>query len=201
MRANSSRDGTTSSGDQWLRLPTSMYSMNRTITPVPRKRSTRSSTVWSLTPRCTTALILMGSRPARRACSIPESTSSGATEPAAHAAEDLRVGAVEADGNALQARRAQLEGVLGEQDTIGGQGDVVDAVDGRQVANEIRKSRPQQRLATGEAQLAHPEPHEQPRYPDDLIERQALMRAQESVAVMEGAPAACSTGSGNCTGP
>ena len=30
---------------QWLRLPTSMYSMKRTITPVPRKCSTRSRTV------------------------------------------------------------------------------------------------------------------------------------------------------------
>ena len=58
-------EGTTRSRFQSLRLPTSMYSMKRTMTPVPRKCSTRSSTVWSLTPRSTTALTLMGDRPAR----------------------------------------------------------------------------------------------------------------------------------------
>src|SRR6185295_7308741 len=52
-----------------------MYSMKRTTTPVPRKWASKSISVWSLTPRCTTVLILMGARPARRACSMPSSTS------------------------------------------------------------------------------------------------------------------------------
>jgi hypothetical protein len=42
-----------------------MYSMKRTMTPVPRKCSTRSGTVWSLTPRwMTTVLIFSGVSPA-----------------------------------------------------------------------------------------------------------------------------------------
>ena len=60
--------------------------------------------------------------------------------------------------------------------------------DGRQVADEIGEIRPQQRLAAGEAQLAHPEPHEQARQAHDLIERQALVRAEEAVAVVERLP-------------
>ena len=43
--SRSSRDGTTWFMRQPLRLPTSMYSMRRTIWPVPRKCSSRSNTV------------------------------------------------------------------------------------------------------------------------------------------------------------
>src|SRR6185437_6815298 len=109
-------------------------------------------------------------------------------EASAHAAKHLRVGAVEADGDALQSRRAQLEGVLGEEDPVGGQGDVVDTVDGRQVANEIRQRRPQQRLTPGEAKLTHAQTREEAREAHDLVERQPLVRAEEAVAVMEGLP-------------
>src|SRR6185437_8255701 len=67
-------------------------------------------------------------------------------EAAAHPAKNLRVEAVEADRNALQAGCAQLESVLGEEDAIGGEGDVIDALDGRQIADQIREIGPQQRL-------------------------------------------------------
>ena len=132
-----------------------MYSMKRTITPVPRKRSTRSSTVWSLTPRWTTALTLMGARPARRACSMPCEHVVDAAEAAAHAREDLGIQAVETDRDALQARGLQLGGVLRQQHAVGGQRDILDAGDRGQVADQVGEIRAQQRLAAGQAQLAH----------------------------------------------
>ena len=67
-------DGTTSSRLQWLRVPTSMYSISRTVTSLPRKCSSRSSTVWSLRPRCTTVLTLTGLSPDSSAASMPSST-------------------------------------------------------------------------------------------------------------------------------
>src|SRR6185437_17021290 len=42
--------------------------------------------------------------------------------------------------------------------------------------------------APGQAELAHAEAHEEARQADDLIERQALVRAEEAVPVMEGLP-------------
>src|SRR3990172_3987484 len=68
--------GTTSSRRQPLALPTSMYSMKRSICPRSRKRRAISSTVWSLTPRLTTMLTLTGERPASCAAAIPSSTRS-----------------------------------------------------------------------------------------------------------------------------
>ena len=75
--STSSADGTTLSRCQALSVPTSMNSMKRTMCPVPLKWRTMSSTVWSFTPRSTTALILMGSNPARSAAAMPSSTASG----------------------------------------------------------------------------------------------------------------------------
>ena len=66
---------TTSRSLQWLVVPTSMYSMKRTTTPVPRKRRASSTTVASFTPRRTTALSSTGARPAASAASMPRRTS------------------------------------------------------------------------------------------------------------------------------
>ena len=76
MAALSVALGTTAAASQPLRLPTSMYSMKRMATSWPAKARTRSSTVWSLTPRCTTALSLMGAKPASCARAIPARTRS-----------------------------------------------------------------------------------------------------------------------------
>ena len=186
MRARSSREGTTRSERQWLRLPTSMYSMKRTITPLPRKRSTSSSTVWSLTPRCTTALILMGASSARRACSMPSSTSVRPAKPPLMRANTCRVEAVEAHRDALEPRRLELGGVARQQHAVGGESHVFDAGDVGQIADEIGQIGTQQRLAAGQAQLAYAELHEQPRQAHDLIERQPLVRSEEAVALMVG---------------
>ena len=51
-----------------------MYSMKRTMCPVPRKRRAMSSTWVSLTPRLTTMFTLIGASPAAAAASMPSST-------------------------------------------------------------------------------------------------------------------------------
>ena len=58
-----------------------MYSMKRTMCPLPRKCSTRSSTPSSLTPRMTTALILSDAKPARSAAAMAASTVSTSPRP------------------------------------------------------------------------------------------------------------------------
>ena len=165
-----------------------MYSMKRTITPVPRKRSTRSSTVWSLTPRCTTALILMGSRPARRACSMPASTSS--TPPKPPLMRRKTSGSRLSRLTVMRFRPAAFssKAYLASRTPL-----VVRATSSTPamaVRSPMRSARfgAQQRLAAGQAELAHPESHEQPRQAHDLLEREALVRAEEAVAVMERLP-------------
>ena len=85
----------------------------------------------------------------------------------------------------MQAVALQFSRVLCEQDAIGRQGEVFDAFDARQFGDEVRQSAAQQRFATREAHLAHAESRRDPRQPHDLLERQALLRAQETVLVVE----------------
>ena len=67
--------GITSSMRQPLVAPTSMYSMNRKTTPVPRKWRAIGRISCSLVPRLTTMFTLMGPSPAARAASMPRRTS------------------------------------------------------------------------------------------------------------------------------
>src|SRR5579875_3748251 len=107
-----------------------------------------------------------------------------AAEPPAHAREHLRIEAVEANGDAMQARRLELRGMAREQNPVGRERHVLDAGDGREVPDEVGKVRAQQRLATGQAELAHAEPDEKAREPHDLVEGQPLRRLQKPVAVV-----------------
>ena len=97
----------------------------------------------------------MGVKPGGCAASMPSRTSSTA-KAAAHALEDLRVQAVEAHGDAIQARGLQFGGVAFEQDAIGGQRDILDAGDAGEVADQIGEVRAQQRFAAGEPDLVTP---------------------------------------------
>ena len=54
----------------------------------------------------------------------------------------------------VEAGGLELGGVLGQQHAVGGERDVLDAGQRREIADEIGEVRPQQRLAAGEAQLA-----------------------------------------------
>ncbi|MNV78698.1 hypothetical protein D3C71_1722040 [compost metagenome] len=60
---------------QPLVAPTSMYSMKRSVVPVPRKWRAMGKISWSLVPRLTTMLTLMCDSPAACAASMPASTS------------------------------------------------------------------------------------------------------------------------------
>ena len=75
IRAMISRAGMTSSKRQPFVVPTSMYSMKRTMTPVPLNRRTRSTIPSSLTSRRTTAFTFTGDSPASRAASMPSTRS------------------------------------------------------------------------------------------------------------------------------
>jgi hypothetical protein len=63
--------------------------------------------------------------------------------------------------------------------------DVLDTRNVGEIADQIRQIGAQQRLAAGEPQLAHAEPCEQARQARNLIERQAFVRLQEAVIVVE----------------
>ena len=77
-------------------------------------------------------------------------------------------------------------GLLREQDAVGREREIVDAVDSGQLAHEVREPGAQQRLAAREPQFRHAEPGGQPRDPRDFLEGQALGRLQELVALVIG---------------
>ncbi len=109
-------------------------------------------------------------------------------EVAAHAFEYLRLEAVQAHGDALESGGLQFHRMLGEQDAVGGQGDIVDAGDAGQIAHQVGQIGSQQRLATRESQLAHAEPREQAHQSHDFLEAQPFARAQEPILVVESVP-------------
>jgi len=61
---------------------------------------------------------------------------------------------VQADGHPAQPRRRQRRGLAGQQRPISGQGDVPDAADPGQQRDQLLQVAAQQRLATGQPQLA-----------------------------------------------
>ncbi len=111
-----------------------------------------------------------------------------AAEAAAHVREHLGVERVEAHRDAPQAVALQFRGVLGEQHPVGGEREIVDALDHRQLADQFREPRTQQRFAPGETQLAHAERGRGTRHAHDFLEAEPLAGAQEAIAVVEGLP-------------
>ena len=165
-----SRAVTTCERSQWFSVPTSMNSMKRRMWPVPRKWRARSTIWWSLTPFCTTQLILIGARPA--ACRGRDSLehARGTEVAAAHAPEHLLVVAVEAHRDAAQAGARERLGLLGEQVAVGGEREVGEARDRGEALDQAREPVAQQRLAARDADLLDAERHEEPREPLDLLE-------------------------------
>ena len=76
--------------------------------------------------------------------------------------------------------------MLGEQDAVGGQREVLDPLDAREFAHEVGKPGAQERLSAGEADLAHAFGRERARQPLDLVEGQSLCGGQEAIALAEG---------------
>ena len=62
--------------------------------------------------------------------------------------------------------------LCGEQAAVGGEGEVVEAVDRHQARDQVGQSATQQRLTAGDAQLAHARAHEPAHEALDLVERQ-----------------------------
>ena len=105
-------------------------------------------------------------------------------ESAAHALEYLLVQGIQAHCHALQAVGVQIHRMLAKQYAVSGQSDVIDAGNAGQIADQIGQVGAQQGFAAGEAQLAHPERGEKTREPHDFLERQALLRFQESIVLV-----------------
>ena len=108
------------------------------------------------------------------------------TESAAHPGEDLGIEGIETHGNPAQARGLELGGVLGQQHAVGGERDVLDAGQLREVADQVRQVGAQQRLAAGDAQLLHASAHEHARQSQNLGEVQPLAGLQETVRLVKG---------------
>ena len=76
-------------------------------------------------------------------------------------------------------------GVLPQQHSIRRQRNVLDAWDVGEVADQIRQIRAQQRFAARETQFAHAQVREHPRETHDFLERQSLLRFQESIVFVK----------------
>ena len=107
-------------------------------------------------------------------------------ESAAHARKNFLVQRVQAHRDAPQAIGVQIDRMLSPSSTPL----VVSAMSsmpGMPVRSPTKSAqiRAQQRLAAGEAQLAHPQAREQPGETHDFIERQSLLRLQELIVLVE----------------
>ena len=115
---------------------------------------------------------------------------------AGHAAEDVVVQRLDADGDPVEAGVRERLRLLRQQGAVRRQGEVLDSRHRGQNADQILDVAPQQGLATGQPQLAHAKLHEQPHQPLDLLERHQLPPRQEPVLAVrrhaEGAAEGCS---------
>ncbi len=101
--------------------------------------------------------------------------------PAAQFAERLRIERVERHRQSMQTGIFQRLREPRQQRAIRCQRDVFDPVDAGKHAHQLRQIAAQQRLATGEPQLAHAELREDTRNARDLFKAQALVLFQEYV--------------------
>ena len=102
--------------------------------------------------------------------------------------EPVRTQGVEADGQAAQARRAEVGGQLRQQDAVGGEGQVLEAGHSRQHLHQQGQLPAQQGLAPGQADLGDAQAGEDPGQPGDLLEAEQGLPGQEGVVRPEGLP-------------
>ena len=100
---------------------------------------------------------------------------------AGHFTEQIGVQGVQADRQPAQARLVQGSGLCGEQRTIGGQRQVVDARNAGKPRDQLRQALSQQRLAAGQAQLVDADTRESAHQDFYFVERQARRRIQAVV--------------------
>ena len=73
---------------------------------------------------------------------------------AVHCGEDVLVEGVEADGDAVQSGQGERFGMMCEEDSVGGDGEIIHAIDGGKEADQIIDSPAQKRFSTGQADLS-----------------------------------------------
>jgi len=98
---------------------------------------------------------------------------------------------VEADGDAADTGLPKRLRLGGQEDAVGGDGEIADARLGGDHGHEARKILAQQRLAAREANLVHPEVGEHVHEPGDLLEGQDVAPRQPRVLLLRhavGAP-------------
>ena len=91
----------------------------------------------------------------------------------------LAVERIQMDVDAAQAGVIQRRASSGQQDAVGGQRQVADARNGRQLADEYRQVAAHQRLPAGDPQLGDAQPCRHPREAFDLFEIQDLAALHE----------------------
>src|SRR3954470_923324 len=128
-----------------------MYSMKRTMWPLPRKWRAIGTTPSSLTPRLTTMLIVIGPSPAAAAASIPASTLDREAD-VVDGGEHLIVEAVEADRDPAQPgvperpRLARPRGAVGGHRQVPKPGDPREHLDSRSTSRRTSGSPPVRRI-------------------------------------------------------
>src|SRR5437773_3156573 len=163
-----------------------MYSMKRTMWPVPRKWRAIGTTLSSLTPRLTTMLILIGPSPAAAAASIPASTRSTGKPTSLTTAKHLVVEAVEADRDPAQPGVPERPRLARQRRAVGGHRQVPKPGDPREHLDKPLHLAAHERLAAGQADLRHPMvADEDPRQPLDLLKPQKLGALEELVVAPE----------------
>ena len=93
--------------------------------------------------------------------------------------EPFPVERIQMDVDPPQSGVVELLGVLGQQDAVGGQGQVLDAGDRHQLANQLGEAFADQRLAAGDAQLADAHGDRNLNKMLDFLERQDVLAGLE----------------------
>ena len=169
---------------QPLVSPTSMYSMKRTMCPLPLKCRAMGTIESSLTPRFTTMLILSGARPAAAAARCPASTSATGKSTsfmrrnvASSSESRLTVTRLRPASRRLCAFFASSEPFVVSVRSR--------SREARQHLDQLFEIAAQQRLAAGQPDLAHAQVDEDPGDARDFLERQQLGVGQECVVAAE----------------
>ena len=172
-----------------------MYSMNRTSAPIAFPYSIRSHDLIVVDTADDDRVDL--ERAAEHALRRGHSfMHAGELVESRERLEPVGTQGVQADGDAAQAGGRERVGVLGEQDAVGRQREVVEAALAGQHLHEFGEVAPEQRLAARQPQAIDAFGKE------DVDERRDLLEVQDVLArqPVRTRPRACSIRSAGCTG-
>ena len=101
-----------------------------------------------------------------------------------HLAEAGGAQRIEADGHAAQASALERVGLIGKEDAVGGEREIVDARILRQQGDEAIEILAQQRLAAGEAHAGDAQAREDFHQASQLLEAQQLLARKPDVILL-----------------